>query len=67
MINTLTTITALILLYKLILPFVGLIVGTKSMNDSANYIERTERRFPTKDVIKWLIEWLKRKKDKKID
>ena len=58
-------LTALVLGYKLVMPFVGWIVGPKGMDITANYIERTERRFPTKELFKWFIEWKNKRRNKK--
>ncbi|MHB8261143.1 MAG: hypothetical protein ACYDCN_09910 [Bacteroidia bacterium] len=44
----------IILVYKLLMPFVAWIVPPDKMNTAAKYIERTERRFPTKVLFKWL-------------
>lgn len=46
-----------VLAYKLLMPFVAWLVPSDKMNDAAKYIERTERRFPTKEIIKWFVQW----------
>lgn len=51
-----------VLMYKLLMPFVALIVKGNGMDDAAKYIERTERRFPTKDIVKTITGWMKNKR-----
>lgn len=54
-----------VLAYKLIMPFIGWIVPERGMNNAAKYIERTERRFPTKDVVNTLTQWWQKKRGNK--
>ena len=54
-----------VLAYKLLMPFVAWIIPTKGMEDAAKYIRRTERRFPTKDIVKTITEWMKNKSGNK--
>jgi hypothetical protein len=50
-----------VLVYKLLMPFVALIVKGTGMNDAAKYIERTERGLPTKEIVKTIAERMKNK------
>jgi len=58
-------LTALVLGYKLLMPFVAWIVPSSKIDAAAKYIERTERRFPTKSITNWFREWGKNKNTKK--
>jgi hypothetical protein len=58
-------IILLILSYKLLMPFVGWIVPQSGMENAAKYIERTERRFPTKDFLSFFSQMRKRINRKK--
>lgn len=54
-----------VLLYKILMPFVAWIVPPDRMKNAADYIERTERRFPTKDIGNWFSKWRNKKRGKK--
>jgi hypothetical protein len=47
------------------MPFVGWIVPQSGMENAAKYIERTERRFPTKDFLSFFSQMRKRINRKK--
>lgn len=52
----LVLVVAMKLVYKLLMPFVAWLVPKDTMNNAANYIERTEQPLPTKEVVKWLLK-----------
>jgi hypothetical protein len=65
MIEAMIYVPGMVLLYKLLMPFVACIVPPDRMNNAAKYIERTERRFPTKSMSNWFKAWREKKKGKR--
>ena len=55
----------IVLGYKALMPFIAWIVPAQRMETAAKYIERTERRFPTKELFKWFTEWKNKMQNKK--
>lgn len=54
-------IILIILIYKLVMPFIAWIVPQNRMESAAKYIERTERRFPTKNLFNYFNEFRKKR------
>jgi hypothetical protein len=62
---TMIYLIIVVLGYKILMPFIAWIVPPQRMESAANYIERTERRFPTKELFSWFTEWKNKKQNKK--
>ena len=59
--DILTSLTIVFLTYKLLMPFVAWIVPVDRMNSAAKYIEKTERRLPTKVLLQFFRRIQKKK------
>jgi hypothetical protein len=53
------------LAYRLLMPFIAWIVPKAAMNNAANYIGRTEKKYSFNGVIKSIMEFLKGDRAKK--
>lgn len=63
---TVIIVVALTLGYKIIMPFVAKKVSVENMDAAAKYIERTERRFPTMQIVKLLADLRKKRKKPRV-